>query len=139
MSGKKPDKLWKFKAHQLLDEFERGARRGKLSQLGLAKACGVSRQTLWRAADVMQRLRGIARHELGTPSTKVARASAAMRVRSLSARVDELEQINARLTQNFLVLARVLDEHGIDLVELMGINAPDLASGSKSADWSLGK
>lgn len=136
MSEKKSDKPWKLKAHQLIDEFERGARRGRLSQLGVAKACGVSRQTLWRAADVMERLRGLTRHELTTQSAKVARASAAMRVRSLSVRVDELEQINARLTQNFLVLARALDERGIDLVELMGITAPDLVSGSKSAEWS---
>lgn len=136
MRGKKREKSWKLKAHHLLDEFERGARRGKLSQLGLAKACGVSRQTLWRAVDVMQRLRGITQHELSPPSATVVRASAAMRVRSLSARVDELEQINARLTQNFLALALALDERGIDIVELMGLNAPDLASGNKYAEWS---
>jgi hypothetical protein len=127
---------WRQKAHQVLDQFERGAGRGKLTQLTLAKACGVARQTLWRDKDLMQRFHGLAKPKGSAPSTKVGRASAVMQIRSLRVRIDELELVNARLTQNLLVLTRVLDEHGLDVVKLMGMTAPDLAGGKKFADWA---
>lgn len=133
---RKRDKPWKLKAHHAIDQFERGARRGRLAYSELAKICGVSRQTLWRSEEVRERLQKLAEVQASSGGGGAKRASNAMRLRELKTRIEELERTNERLIQNLLVLSRALDERGLDAVQLTGLDAIDLIHGRKPASWS---
>jgi hypothetical protein len=126
---------WEEKAHQILDQFERGTRRIKLTRSGLAELAGVSRQTLWRNPGLRARVNQLTGSRSAEGGESTTRPTLAMQVRELKKQVDELEQTNATLVQNFLVICRALDERGIDPVELMGLSAPDLTGARRAAAW----
>lgn len=125
---------WKDKAYHIIDEYERGMRKGRLTQAGLAGLLGVSRQTLWRSNEIRTRLQALTSAG-GRSAGTVKRPSSTAQIRALRLRIEELEAINARLVQNFIVLCRSLDERGMDPVELMGVSAPDLIAARRTAAW----
>lgn len=125
---------WKLRANHLIDKYERGLHKGRLTQSMLANLLGVSRQTIWRSEDIQARLRGLEKSG-GAPVGGAKRPSSAARVRDLQIRIGELEAVNQRLIQNFVVLCRSLDERGLDPVELMGLSAPDVIAAKHDAPW----
>jgi transcriptional regulator with XRE-family HTH domain len=125
---------WNDRANQVIDEYERGLRRGRLTQARLASLLGVSRQTLWRSEEIQTRLRALA-GQGGNLEGGVKRPSSAAQIRALRIRIGELETVNQRLVQNFIVLCRSLDERGLDPIELMGVSAPDLVAATRDAIW----
>lgn len=125
---------WRDRAHHIIDEYERGRRKGRLTQAGLAALFGISRQTLWRCNEIRTRLLASARAG-GRSDGVVNRASPTAQVRALRLRIEELEAINARLVQNFIVLCRSLDERGLNSIALMGMSALDLIAAKRAAAW----
>lgn len=116
-----------------MDQYERGLRKGRLTQGRLAELVGVSRQTLWRSEEVKARLRSLAAS--GGFYQGVKRTSLAAQVLALRLRNGELEAINQRMAQSFIVLCRSLDELGLDPIDLMGESAPDLIAARRDLPW----
>lgn len=126
---------WEQKTHLILDQYERGTRRMKLTRSGLADLVGVSRQTLWRNASIRARVNQLLGTVSPPPGVGAKRLTLAARVRDLKRRVDGLEAENSILTQNFIVLCRALDERGLDPVDLLGLTAADLTCAKIAAAW----
>jgi len=125
---------WKERVHHIIDEHERGVRKGRLTQTALASLVGVSRQTLWRSEEIRKRLHSYTSTGSRSGNT-VKRPSSVAQIRALRLRIEELEAKNARLVQNFIVLCRSLDERGLDPIALIGLSAPDLIGGKRAAAW----
>lgn len=125
---------WKDKAFHIIDQHERGVRKGRLTQAGLASLLGVSRQTVWRSKEIRARLQALPSADNRSGGT-VRRPSSTEQIRALRLRIEELQAINTRLVQNFIVLCRALDERGLDPISLMGMSAPDLIAAKRTAAW----
>jgi hypothetical protein len=125
---------WIDRAHHIIDEYERGLRKGHLAQSSLARLLGVSRQTLWRNDEIKVRLKNLAELE-SHPGGSAKRKSSAAQIRTLRIQIEDLEDTNRRLIQNFVVLCRSLDERGLDPIELIGVSASDLIGAKRTASW----
>jgi len=122
MTKKEP---WRSRAKRVLDDYERGAIKS-LTQGGLAKLVGVSRQTLWRDAGFRERFQRIQEAHARSGTKSVARASSEMRVRALSAEVARFRFENGLLIQNIVAICRRLREHGLDPHAFVGEAADDV-------------
>lgn len=125
---------WNLRAHHVIDEYERGLRKGRLTQSRLAGLLGVSRQTVWRNDEIQARLKRLSGPD-SHADAGAKRKSSVAQIRDLRVRIGELEAINRRLIQNFIVLCKALDERGLDPIELMGVSAPDLVAAKRDASW----
>lgn len=124
------DENWRSRADRVLDDYERGVVKERITQGELARRVGVSRQTLWRDAALRERFRNVKelRSKRGNPAS--TRASADMRIRALQGEVVRLHHENGLLIQNIVVICRKLREHGLDPRVFVGEAAEDAKQAS---------
>ena len=123
-------KAWRSIASCLLDDYERGAIREKLTQGEFAKRVGVSRQTLWRDVQLRQRFLRIGEERAKKGILSVGRANSEMRIRTLQGELQRLERENGLLIQNIVGICRKLREHGLDPRLFVGEAAEDARQAS---------
>lgn len=119
------DKAWRSTASQVLDDYERGAIKERLTQADVAKRAGVSRQTLWRDAPLRQRFLKIQEMRSRQGTSSVTRANSDMRIRRLQGDLEQLQRENGLLVQNIVAICRKLREHGLDPRVFVGEAAED--------------
>lgn len=105
-------KTWKGKAFIILDEYEMGYHKKKLTQVQFASLLGVSRQTLWRDEEIRDRFNAVT--ERFNTHSKLSRRDTEMRVRHLEAKLEQLRAENNALIQVIMEAARLLSDNGID-------------------------
>ena len=121
---------WQARANTALDSMEeRPENIAKLTWEVLCKITGVTRSTLWRNKNIRTRfveLQRIHRSILRGSKTRKRRSeleiAAAMRTEN-----EALKAENARHMANYLVIAKRLDERGIDPVQIFdGLSVIDM-------------
>ncbi len=107
---------WRERAHLLLDAAESGVPQTPRTTLALAEAVGVSRQTIWRDAEIKARLKALACGS-ATRSSKAA-TLAGLRVENAALRLH-----CDKLMATFVVIAQRLEDRGLSAAEIMGSEA----------------
>ena len=107
---------WLEKAQVLLDDAERGAQGAPRTIRELAEACEVSRQTIWRNAELRSRLAALDQAEQRPTERRTNKAVIA----ALRHQLAVAEARYATLAANFVIIARRLEEIGVPAVQVMG-------------------
>lgn len=105
-------KNWKIKALLILDQYEMGGRKEKLTQMQFAELLGVSRQTLWRDKEIKERFYAVSKRF--SSHNKLSRRDSDMRARHNESQLEQLRSENNALIQVIMEAARLLNDHGID-------------------------
>lgn len=121
---------WRNNAYRIIDDFERGLIQD-LRITDIAKNVGVTRQTIWRDKELLERIKFALDNSSGNLK-KTKRASSKVRVRFLEHKNIVLENENSNLVQNLVNICRRLYERGIDAHIFFGDAVEDLESLKKS-------
>lgn len=105
-------KTWKKTALTILDQYEIGGRKEKLTQVQFAAILGISRQTLWRDEEIRSRF--YTATERFNSQSKLSRRDTEMKVRHLESQLEQLRTENNMLIQVIMEAARSLSDNGID-------------------------
>ncbi|WP_368563140.1 hypothetical protein [Pseudoxanthomonas sp. UTMC 1351] len=115
---------WKLTVSVVLDDLERHRGEGVPTLDELASNVGVSRQTIWRHKDIVERLTAIRKSRLGT-GLGTRRRTVNERIRALEAENAELREENNNLLLNFMRVAQRLKDMGVDPFKILGPGSRD--------------
>lgn len=105
---------WRTEAHKILDDYERGVTKGRITQTQLSSAIGVCRQTLWRDKSIISRIAQIQGINSAPGKITKSRSNSEMRIRALEVLVTQLKKENGALIQNIVLACKKLREKGLD-------------------------
>ncbi|WP_027467514.1 hypothetical protein [Deefgea rivuli] len=117
---------WRKHASVVLDEFELGVRKGRLTLTEISQIVGVARQTIWRDKSIMQRIDNIRNIQPSIKHKNPGRADLIMRFRLLEIENKQLEVENGILVQNIMIICRRLIDLGLDPYSIISQNLKEI-------------
>jgi predicted DNA-binding transcriptional regulator YafY len=112
--------IWREKALLFLDKYDSSS-GDKINQTALARALGISRQTLWRDKAIRTRLL-----ELSASSGSGGRKNRDSRIDDLEKKIRIVKYENGLLIQSFLLACRRLRENGLDPQSYLAQSASEI-------------
>lgn len=125
MNRQSKEPLWRQRAHEALLGHEADSTPVALTVSGLALAAGVSRQTIWRDKDLMQRIASIQERVSVPKHSAGSKGALERRVKRNELELQALRRENEILLFNILAVAKRLREAGLDPNEFIKIDDQD--------------
>ncbi|CAE1139584.1 hypothetical protein [Xanthomonas euroxanthea] len=132
MSNSNEQSHWRERAEAALWAHEIDGTGGAVTVSGLARAIGVSRQTIWRDKRLMERIAAV--QDTATKPVRSAGSKGALeaRLKRMEVELRGLRSENEILLFNIMAVAKRLREAGLDPGEFFGAQGDDARSLSKS-------